>query len=163
MQMFLCRVLYIYVFLRRTEEVPKRNKTGDAVPHTNAIEVVVKARLLFLKALFHQLQAIDIFMSSCTVFVFLSLIEYAFVNVMMGDISEVERKDKTSHLRNIIVASNTNLGYSWQPPHQPQPKHPSQTQFQGIKVNILQYKLKSRLRLSESSLPMAFHNGFLLS
>ena len=74
-------------------------------------------------------------MSSCTVFVFLSLIEYAFVNVMMGDISEVERKDKTSHLRNIIVASNTNLGYSWQPP---QPKHPSQTQFQGIKVNILQ-------------------------
>ena len=87
-------------------------------------------------------------MSSCTVFVFLSLIEYAFVNVMMGDISEVERKDKTSHLRNIIVASNTNLGYSWQPPHQPQPKHPSQTQFQGIKVNILQYKLKSRLRLS---------------
>ena len=79
-------------------------------------------------------------MSSCTVFVFLSLIEYAFVNVMMGDISEVERKDKTSHLRNIIVASNTNLGYSWQQhtPHQPQPKHPSQTQFQGIKVNILQ-------------------------
>ena len=74
-------------------------------------------------------------MSSCTVFVFLSLIEYAFVNVMMGDISEVERKDKTSHLRNIIVASNTNLGYSWQPQ---QPKHPSQTQLQGIKVNILQ-------------------------
>ncbi len=28
-------------------------------------------------------QAIDIFMSSCTVFVFLSLIEYAFVNVMV--------------------------------------------------------------------------------
>ena len=31
-------------------------------------------------------QAIDMFMSSCTFFVFLSLIEYAFVNVMMGDI-----------------------------------------------------------------------------
>lgn len=45
-------------------------------------------------------------MSSCTVFVFLSLIEYAFVNVMMGDISEVERKDKTSQLRNIIVTTN---------------------------------------------------------
>jgi hypothetical protein len=28
------------------------------------------------------------FMSSCTFFVFLSLIEYAFVNVMMGDIRE---------------------------------------------------------------------------
>ena len=94
---------------------------------------------------FINFQAIDIFMSSCTVFVFLSLIEYAFVNVMMGDISEVERKDKTSHLRNIIVASNTNLGYSWQQhtPHQPQPKHPSQTQFQGIKVNILQYRQSS--------------------
>ena len=52
------------------------------------------------------------FMSSCTVFVFLSLIEYAFVNVMMGDISEVERKDKTSHLRNIIVTANTSLGYN---------------------------------------------------
>ena len=36
---------------------------------------------------------------------------------MMGDISEVERKDKTSHLRNIIVTANTNLGYrdlAWQ-------------------------------------------------
>ena len=46
-------------------------------------------------------QAIDMFMSSCTVFVFLSLIEYAFVNVMMGDISEVEQKAKKNHLRNI--------------------------------------------------------------
>merc|ERR1712223_1457154 len=53
------------------------------------------------------IKAIDIFMSSCTVFVFLSLIEYAFVNVMMGDISEVERKDKTSHLRKIIVTTGT--------------------------------------------------------
>ena len=35
------------------------------------------------------------------VFVFLSLIEYAFVNVMMGDISEVEQKAKKNHLRNI--------------------------------------------------------------
>lgn len=54
------------------------------------------------------IKAIDIFMSSCTVFVFLSLIEYAFVNVVMGDISEVERKDKTSHMRNIIVTTGTN-------------------------------------------------------
>ena len=29
------------------------------------------------------------FMSACTLFVFLSLIEYAFVNVMMGDIRSV--------------------------------------------------------------------------
>jgi len=47
------------------------------------------------------IKAIDMFMSSCTVFVFLSLIEYAFVNVMMGDISEVEQKAKKNHLRNI--------------------------------------------------------------
>ena len=93
-------------------------------------------------------------MSSCTVFVFLSLIEYAFVNVMMGDISEVERKDKTSHLRNIIVTANTSLGYPWQQQQQLQnqkryaaPGTPgtsvptpglgppsSQTNFQGIKV-----------------------------
>ena len=50
-------------------------------------------------------------MSSCTVFVFLSLIEYAFVNVMMGDISEVERKDKAAHLRNIIVTTNSMQPY----------------------------------------------------
>ena len=51
-------------------------------------------------------------MSSCTVFVFLSLIEYAFVNVMMGDISEVERKDKASHLRSIIVTANHHIPYN---------------------------------------------------
>ena len=37
-------------------------------------------------------------MSSCLVFVFLSLIEYAFVNVMMGDISEIERKNLKKEL-----------------------------------------------------------------
>ena len=48
------------------------------------------------------LQAIDMFMSSCTFFVFLSLIEYAFVNVMMGDISEIERKDRGAHMKNLV-------------------------------------------------------------
>ena len=47
-------------------------------------------------------------MSSCTVFVFLSLIEYAFVNIMMGDISEVERKDKATHLRSILHVPTPN-------------------------------------------------------
>ena len=42
------------------------------------------------------------FMSSCTFFVFLSLIEYAFVNVMMGDISEIERKDRGAHMKNLV-------------------------------------------------------------
>ena len=71
------------------------------------------------------------FMSSCTFFVFLSLIEYAFVNVMMGDIrwklnlranklfssvvslsfevanvpasSEIERKDRGAHLKSLVT------------------------------------------------------------
>ena len=60
-------------------------------------------------------------MSSCTFFVFFSLIEYAFVNVMLGDISDVERKDKTSHLRNILVTANANLPVL--------SKHPSQQQY----------------------------------
>ena len=98
------------------------------------------------------------------IFVFLSLIEYAFVNVMMGDISDgnenkknlyihhtliyisikllkvidaifnnitVERKDKTGHLRNIIVTANSSLppggGYSHRNPHLP--RHPSQQTY----------------------------------
>ena len=59
------------------------------------------------------IKAIDMFMSSCTLFVFFSLIEYAFVNVMMGDVSEIERKDKqkasVSHIRNIINIGQTKL------------------------------------------------------
>jgi len=48
------------------------------------------------------IKAIDMFMSSCTFFVFLSLIEYAFVNVMMGDISEIERKDRGAAMKNFV-------------------------------------------------------------
>merc|ERR1712223_2103632 len=78
------------------------------------------------------IKAIDLFMSSCMIFVFLSLIEYAFVNVMMGDISDVERKDKTGHLRNIIVTANSNMpraggGYPDRHPHLP--RHPSQQTY----------------------------------
>merc|ERR1712110_1339581 len=50
------------------------------------------------------IKAIDVFMSGCTVFVFLSLIEYAFVNVMMGDISEVERK-KSKGLSTLLLGA----------------------------------------------------------
>lgn len=59
------------------------------------------------------IKAIDMFMSSCTLFVFFSLIEYAFVNVMMGDISEIERKDKQANsklrLRSIISIGQNKL------------------------------------------------------
>ena len=53
------------------------------------------------------------FMSSCTLFVFFSLIEYAIVNVMMGDISDIERKDKdpssVNHIKNIIKIGHNKL------------------------------------------------------
>ncbi|XP_076048134.1 glycine receptor subunit alpha-4-like [Oratosquilla oratoria] len=40
------------------------------------------------------IKAIDVFMSSCTVFVFFSLMEYALVNVVLGDVTEETEKRK---------------------------------------------------------------------
>ena len=37
-------------------------------------------------------KAIDVFMSSCMIFVFFSLMEYALVNVVLGDVPEEERR-----------------------------------------------------------------------
>jgi len=72
-------------------------------------------------------------MSSCTVFVFLSLIEYAFVNVMMGDISDVERKDKTGHLRNIVVSANSDMNCTFQR----QPAEPKEAQIvTKVRINL---------------------------
>ena len=42
------------------------------------------------------------FMSGCTVFVFLSLMEYALVNIVMGDIADIEKK-KNSGLTNLLL------------------------------------------------------------
>ena len=41
-------------------------------------------------------------MSGCTVFVFLSLMEYALVNIVMGDIADIEKK-KSSGLTNLLL------------------------------------------------------------
>ena len=42
------------------------------------------------------------FMSGCTVFVFLSLMEYALVNIVMGDIADIEKK-KNSGLSHLLL------------------------------------------------------------
>ena len=44
------------------------------------------------------------FMSGCTVFVFLSLMEYALVNIVMGDIADIEKK-KSMGISNLILGS----------------------------------------------------------
>lgn len=45
-------------------------------------------------------------MSGCTVFVFLSLMEYALVNIVMGDIADIEKK-KSMGISNLILGSKT--------------------------------------------------------
>ena len=58
------------------------------------------------------MQAIDIFMSSCLVFVFLSLIEYALVNIILGDIVESEEVlAKHSGVRSSVFAHTSKLLY----------------------------------------------------
>ena len=43
-------------------------------------------------------------MSGCTVFVFLSLMEYALINIVMGDIADIEKK-KSMGISNLILGS----------------------------------------------------------
>ena len=43
-------------------------------------------------------------MLGCTVFVFLSLMDYALVNIVMGDIADIEKK-KRAGLTNLLFGS----------------------------------------------------------
>jgi hypothetical protein len=43
-------------------------------------------------------------MSGCTVFVFLSLMEYALVNIVMGDIADIEKK-KSMGISSLILGT----------------------------------------------------------
>ncbi|XP_047475748.1 glycine receptor subunit alpha-4-like [Penaeus chinensis] len=47
------------------------------------------------------IKAIDVFMSSCTVFVFFSLMEYALVNVVLGDVPEEYKKTRPRTLMHL--------------------------------------------------------------
>jgi hypothetical protein len=54
-------------------------------------------------------QAIDVFMSTCTIFVFFSLMEYALINVIMGDFVDSDQSMLKRSFRSMTKRLSTRL------------------------------------------------------
>ncbi|XP_064486602.1 glycine receptor subunit alpha-4-like isoform X2 [Ornithodoros turicata] len=69
------------------------------------------------------IKAIDIFMSSCTVFVFASLMEYALVNILMGE-AETDDGCTRRSIRTVVISPKESSGMpnGTKPPTPPEPK-----------------------------------------
>jgi hypothetical protein len=57
----------------------------------------------------------------------------------MGDISDVERKDKTGHLRNIIVSANSTTPYTIAPKCAQQPNAQNKVVRVSPEVNFIKF------------------------
>ena len=66
-------------------------------------------------------------MSGCTVFVFLSLMEYALVNILMGDVVEgAEESALKKGMKSMFMTSGGPVGGGGQHDHQHHHQHPQQ-------------------------------------
>lgn len=73
------------------------------------------------------LKAVDAFMSVCTIFVFMALMEYCIVNIVLGD-TTIPKINKN---KQPVTAS----GSATLPPMQPQPTAPSSFPYPHTKVS----------------------------